>query len=49
MWQLETAATNASSGSTASATEIRQRARSSGDDDAGTAMPPSKLQLWPRL
>ena len=48
MWQLESAATNASSGSTASATEYGSRTLS-GEDEAGTVMPPSKRQLCPRL
>ena len=48
MWQLESAATNASSGSTASAREYGSRT-DSGEDEAGTVMPPSNDHVWPRL
>ena len=48
MWQLESAATSASSGSTAASTDIGTRT-TFGEEEAGTSMPPSKRQLWARL
>ena len=48
MWQLDKAATKASSGSTASARENGSRT-DSGEEEAGTVTPPSKAQVWPRL
>jgi len=48
MWQLERAATRASSGSTAASTDIGTRT-TCGEDEAGTSTPPSKCQVWPRL
>jgi hypothetical protein len=48
MWQLEIAATNASSGSTASVTESGTGTEC-GDEEAGTSTPPSNSQRWPRL
>ena len=46
--QLASAATKASSGSTARASDIGS-GTTSGDDDAGTTTPPSKLQVCARL
>ena len=48
MWQLESEATNASSGSTAASTDIGMRT-TFGEEDAGTSMPPSKRHVCPRL
>ena len=48
MWQLDTAATNASSGSTASSRE-RGSGTTDGDEDAATVMPPSNDHEWLRL
>ncbi len=48
MWQLASAAMNASSGSTAAATDIGA-GTTCGDADAGTSTPPSKSQRCPRL
>jgi diguanylate cyclase (GGDEF)-like protein len=48
MWQLERAATKASSGSTASVTDIGS-GTTSGEADAGTLTPPSKRHSCPRL
>ena len=48
MWQLDSEATKASSGSTAAATDIGS-GTTCGDADAGTSTPPSKRQRWPRL
>ena len=47
MWQLETEATNASSGSIADALEYGA-GTTEGEADAGTTRPPSKLQLCTR-
>src|SRR3954470_19786072 len=47
MWQLETEATKASSGSTAAALEYGA-GTTAGDAEAGTTCPPSKLQLCAR-
>src|SRR5207237_445919 len=43
-WQLESAATSASSGSTAASTDNGTRT-TCGEDDAGTSTPPSKRQV----
>ena len=48
MWQEETEATNASSGSTASSIENGTRT-ACGDDDAGTSIPPSNDHVCPRV
>jgi len=48
MWQLDSEATKASSGSTAASTDIGTRT-TLGEEEAGTSMPPSKRQVWPRL
>src|SRR5581483_6137349 len=48
MWQLDSAATRASSGSTASARD-RGRRTDDGAEEAGTVMPPSNDQVWARL
>ena len=48
MWQLETEATKASSGSTAAALEYGA-GTTDGEADAGTTWPPSKLQLCARV
>jgi hypothetical protein len=48
MWQLDSAATSASSGSTASSADIGS-GTDEGADDAGTSTPPSKRQVWRRL
>jgi hypothetical protein len=48
MWQLDSAATNASSGSTAEGSENGART-TSGELDPGTSVPPSKRQRWRRL
>ena len=48
MWQLEVAATSASSGSTASATEYGTFTVR-GDEEARTVAPPSNDHSWPRL
>ena len=48
MWQLEAAATSASSGSTASARESGT-GTDIGDEDAGTLTPPSKDHSCARL
>ncbi len=48
MWQLESAATKASSGSTASARDSGN-GTTEGEADAATSMPPSKRHAWPRL
>src|SRR5271157_4321895 len=47
MWQLETAATNASSGSTCAGFE-QGTGTTEGDGEAGTVTPPSKLQVGSR-
>src|SRR5438552_13680100 len=47
MWQLETEATRASSGSTAAALEYGA-GTTAGEAEAGTTWPPSKLQLCAR-
>src|SRR5437762_12493081 len=47
MWQLEREATNASSGSTAFALE-KGAGTTDGEEEAGTVMPPSKVQLCSR-
>ena len=47
MWQLDSEATNASSGSTLAGLEKGIRT-AAGDDDAGTVMPPSNVQLCSR-
>jgi len=48
MWQLDSAATNASSGSTFSATACGNGTMC-GDADAGTTRPPSNAHSWARL
>jgi len=48
MWQLESAATSASSGSTAASTDSGTRT-TCGEEDAGTSIPPSKRQECARL
>jgi hypothetical protein len=48
MWQLEIAATNASSGSTAAASEYGSGTEC-GDDDPATSAPPSKRHACRRL
>ncbi len=48
MWQLDRAATSASSGSTASARESGRRT-DSGEDEAGTVTPPSNDHGGARL
>ena len=48
MWQLDVAATSASSGSIFSATDIGS-GTDKGDDEAGTRKPPSNCHSWPRL
>src|SRR3977135_1054017 len=48
MWQLESAATSASSGSTAASTDNGTRT-TCGEEDAGTSRPPSKRQGVARL
>src|SRR3954447_7622893 len=47
MWQLDSEATNASSGSTLAGFDSGART-TAGDDDAGTVSPPSKLQVCSR-
>src|SRR5262249_39650731 len=47
MWQLETAATNASSGSTFAGFEYG-RGTTEGDGEAGTVMPPSNSHVCSR-
>jgi hypothetical protein len=47
MWQLESDATNASSGSTALAFE-NGGGTTDGEDEAGTVTPPSKVQVCSR-
>jgi hypothetical protein len=47
MWQDDSEATNASSGSTASARD-NGSGTTCGELDAGTVTPPSKRQSWPR-
>src|SRR4051794_35776776 len=47
MWQLERDATNASSGSTAFAFE-NGAGTTDGEDEAGTVMPPSNVQVCSR-
>src|SRR5262249_41873014 len=47
MWQLASAATNASSGSTAAGTDIGT-GTTCGEEEAGTSTPPSNSQRWPR-
>ena len=47
MWQLEIDATNASSGSTLASFEYGF-GTAAGDDEAGTVVPPSKLQVCSR-
>ena len=47
MWQFDSAATNISSGSTASCTA--HLPTTCGEAEAGTISPPSKLITWPRL
>ena len=47
MWQLDTEATKASSGSTAAALEYGA-GTTAGEAEAGTTWPPSKLQLCAR-
>ncbi len=44
MWQLDSAATNASSGSTAASTEKGSRTEC-GEEEAGTSIPPSNRQV----
>ena len=48
MWQLESEATSASSGSTPAGSEKGIRT-TLGDDEAGTTAPPSNAQLCARL
>jgi hypothetical protein len=48
MWQLDSAATSASSGSTASVRDSGSRT-DSGEDEAGTVTPPSKAHVCARL
>ncbi len=48
MWQLEIAATKASSGSTFSATD-QGSGTTWGDEEAGTLTPPSNSHQWARL
>ena len=48
MWQLEMAATSASSGSTADGSE-QGTGTESGDDDPGTSAPPSNRHTCRRL
>ena len=48
MWQLDSAETNASSGSTAAASEYGS-GTTCGDDEPGTSMPPSKRSRCRRL
>jgi hypothetical protein len=48
MWQLDAAATRASSGSTAAGSDIGT-GTDNGDDDAGTVSPPSKRHSCARL
>jgi hypothetical protein len=48
MWQLDSAATSASSGSTPAGSEKGTRT-TLGEDEAGTSAPPSKLQRCARL
>ena len=45
MWQEESEATNASSGSMAASTDMGS-GTTAGEADAGTSMPPSKRQTW---
>src|SRR5262245_5514109 len=47
MWQLDSEATSASSGSTAAATDMGS-GTTCGDAEAGTSIPPSNSQRWPR-
>ncbi len=47
MWQLEMAATSASSGSTAAGSEYGSGTES-GELDPGTTAPPSNVQVWAR-
>src|SRR5262245_57079966 len=47
MWQLDSEATSASSGSTAAATDMGS-GTTCGDDDAATSVPPSNNQRGPR-
>src|SRR5471032_2861790 len=47
MWQLEIAATNASSGSTCAGFE-KGTGTTEGEDEAGTVMPPSNVQVCSR-
>src|ERR1700677_1635469 len=47
MWQLESEATNASSGSTALGLE-KGTGTTDGDDEAGTVTPPSKVHVCSR-
>jgi hypothetical protein len=48
MWQLDSEATNASSGSTACALEYGTLT-TDGDEDAGTSIPPSNVHVCARL
>jgi hypothetical protein len=48
MWQLDSAATSASSGSTAFSADSGTRT-TCGEDEAGTSTPPSKCQVCARL
>ena len=48
MWQLDSEATKASSGSTAASTDIGTRT-TCGEAEAGTSSPPSKCQVCARL
>ncbi|MNF18036.1 hypothetical protein D3C80_2218990 [compost metagenome] len=48
MWQLDRAATKASSGSTAASSDRGGGIMGEGADDPRTTAPPSKRQSWPR-
>ena len=48
MWQLESEATSASSGSTPAGSE-KGTLTTLGEDEAGTTAPPSNVQRWARL
>ena len=47
MWQEDSEATSASSGSTAAST-VKRSGTTWGEAVAGTSVPPSKRQTWPR-
>ena len=48
MWQLDSAATNSSSGSTAAASEYGS-GTTAGDEEPASVTPPSNCSAWARL